>query len=298
MRKRSYRLCYERRKSLSGFLYTLPWLIGTVYFFLIPLASSLLYSFNKLTIEPNKLLMSFQGMRYYEQALSKDYIRMLVESIGGLLYQAPTILIFSLFIAVILNQKFIGRTLFRGVFFLPLIIATGVVLGIMNGDVVASAMMNGQTNSALFDTVSVKTLLLDVGMPYELVDALYTIINGIFELTWKSGIQILLFLAGLQTIPSSVYEACKIEGSTGWETFWKITFPMISPVIMLNLIYTIIDNFTDSASNQVMITINRLSQQHNLELSAAMSWIYFVIVFLLILVVYALVNRKVYYAND
>ena len=189
MRKRSYRLSYERRKSLSGFLYTLPWLIGTVYFFLIPLASSLLYSFNKLTIEPNKLLMSFQGMRYYEQALSKDYIRMLVESIGGLLYQAPTILIFSLFIAVILNQKFIGRTLFRGVFFLPLIIATGVVLGIMNGDVVASAMMNGQTNSALFDTVSVKTLLLDVGMPYELVDALYTIINGIFELTWKSGIQ-------------------------------------------------------------------------------------------------------------
>ena len=168
----------------------------------------------------------------------------------------------------------------------------------MNGDVVASAMMNGQTNSALFDTVSVKTLLLDVGMPYELVDALYTIINGIFELTWKSGIQILLFLAGLQTIPSSVYEACKIEGSTGWETFWKITFPMISPVIMLNLIYTIIDNFTDSASNQVMITINRLSQQQNLELSAAMSWIYFVIVFLLILVVYALVNRKVYYAND
>ncbi len=298
MRKRSYRLSYERRKSLSGFLYTLPWLIGTVYFFLIPLASSLLYSFNKLTIEPNKLLMSFQGMRYYEQALSKDYIRMLVESIGGLLYQAPTILIFSLFIAVILNQKFIGRTLFRGVFFLPLIIATGVVLGIMNGDVVASAMMNGQTNSALFDTVSVKTLLLDVGMPYELVDALYTIINGIFELTWKSGIQILLFLAGLQTIPSSVYEACKIEGSTGWETFWKITFPMISPVIMLNLIYTIIDNFTDSASNQVMITINRLSQQQNLELSAAMSWIYFVIVFLLILVVYALVNRKVYYAND
>lgn len=279
-------------------MYVTPWIIGTIYFFIIPLFSSLLYSFNKLTVQPNQLVMEFRGFFYYEQALNKNYLTELFKSIGGLFYQVPMILIFSLFIAVILNQNFRGRLFFRGVFFLPLIIASGVVLSIMNGDVVAGAMMNGETNSALFDSISIKDILLGAGLPYEIVNIIYETINGIFELTWKSGIQILLFLAGLQTIPSSVYEACKIEGSTGWETFWKITFPMLSPVIILNLIYTIIDNFTDVASNQVMVMINRMSRQQNLELSAAMAWIYFVIVFALILIVYAIVNRHVYYEND
>ena len=291
-------LSYEKKKYVAGFLYVLPWAIGLIYFFLIPLVTSLVYSFNKLQIMPGRLEMSFEGLEYYKQLFANETLaKKLVDSMLNLLYQLPMILIFALFIACILNQKFHGRVFLRAVFFFPITISAGVVLGILNGDVVARAMMSGTTESALFTSFSIRDVLLDAGVNYYIADAYFKILNNIFNLAWKSGFQILLFLAALQKIPSSLYEVSKIEGATAWETFWKITFPMISPLIMLNLVYTVVDSFTDS-TNPVIMEINRLSLATSYSMASAVSWVYFVFILALMGLLYFFVNRKVIYLND
>ena len=154
--------------------------------------------------------------------------------------------------------------------------------------------MENAGSSQLFKTEFLQSLLLESGFGESFVSGLTDLVDGIFGLIWKSGIQILVFLAALQTIPESMYEASKMEGATGWEIFWKITFPMISPMILLNLIYTIIDSFTDY-SNVVMLYINTFAENMQMSISSAMSWSYFLIVLVLIAAVYAFVNKRVFY---
>ena len=288
------KLSYERKKQLIGWVFVLPWLIGLVYFFIVPAVYSVINSFCKLEFSPGKMNFTFVGLDYYKEALfSNQYtIPSLVSSIGNLFYQVPLVIVFSMFVAIILNQKFRGRIFLRGIFFLPLITASGIVLSVMKGDVFAQTMMSGETDSALFKVTSMQDLLLSSGLPAEVVTYIFNFINNIFDLVWKSGIQILLFLSGLQTISGSLYEAASIEGATAWETFWKITFPMLSPIIFLNFIYSIIDSFTDSASNAVMLHINGLSKALQFGESAALSWVYFLMVGVVIGVV-MLVAKKI-----
>jgi ABC-type sugar transport system permease subunit len=127
----------------------------------------------------------------------------------------------------------------------------------------------------------------------ELVSYVVTIINDIYGIVNRSGVQMLIFLAGLQSISPAIYEACKIDGATGWETFWKITFPMISPMILVNTIYTVIDSFT-SADNSVMTYIANHYDKSTVQ-SSAMAWIYFVIVILIVLVVTGIVGAYTFY---
>lgn len=288
------KLSYERKKQFMGWVFVIPWLIGLVYFFLIPAGYSIINSFCRLDFAPGKMEFTFVGLEYYKQALfSNQYtIPTLVDSVVDLFYQVPLVIVFSMFVAIILNQKFTGRIFLRGIFFLPLITASGIVLSVMNGDVFAQTMMSGDADSALFKVTSMQDLLLSSGLPAEIVQYIFDFINNIFDLVWKSGIQILLFLSGLQTISGSLYEAAEVEGATAWEIFWKITLPMLSPIILLNFIYSIIDSFTDSASNTVMLTINGLSKGLEFGQSAALSWVYFLMVGTVIAIV-MLVAKKI-----
>jgi len=290
------RLSYEKQKSWIGFAFISPWVIGFIFLFARPLIKSLVYTFNKLQIQPNGLIMEFAGFENYRYAFTEDpvFIRLLVESIGNILYQVPLILVFSLFVAVILNQKFRGRFLARGVFFLPVIIASGVIINILRGDTLSAEILSGERVSFLFEVTAFEQMLIQAGLREDLVLFFTSLTNQIFELSWKSGIQILVFLAGLQTIPGSLYEASAMEGATPWETFWKVTFPMISPMIILNLVYSIIDNFSDY-TNQVLRLINQHSQNLNMAYSATLAWIYFIVVFVIVGIVYAIVNRHVFY---
>lgn len=271
------RLSYERKKQLFGWVFVLPWLIGLIYFFLVPIAYSIINSFCRMEYSTGKISFTYVGLEYYKEALfSNQYtIPSLVQSIIDLFYQVPLVIVFSMFVAIILNQEFHGRIFLRGIFFLPLITSSGIVLSVMKGDVFAQSMISGEANSALFKVTSMQDLLLASGLPSDIISYIFDFINNIFDLVWKSGIQILLFLSGLQTISGSLYEAASIEGATAWEMFWKITFPMLSPIILLNFIYTIIDSFTDSASNTVMLNINNLSRSLQFGESAALSWVYF-----------------------
>ena len=290
------RLSYERRKSLAGWGFISLWLLGSLIFFVVPLIQSVLYSFSRIQLTDTGFTLTPVGWLHYREIFNSDpyYIPLATQSFGSMLRNTPIIVILSLFIALLLNQKFPGRLLFRGMFFLPVIIANGVIIGIINGDALSGSLMSSASSSALFRGDFLRGLLLETGISESLMTTLTGLVDSLFELIWKTGVQILIFLAGLQTISSAMYEAAKIEGATGWETFWKVTFPLVSPMILLNVIYTVIDQFTDS-SNPIMAYIQSQTKSMALETGAAMSWLYFLAVMALLAAVYALINRKVFY---
>ena len=161
----------------------------------------------------------------------------------------------------------------------------------------SNSILEGTRSSMLFQTSGLQNILMNMGVSQDLVNTLMGIVSNIFVLTWKSGLQILLFMAGLQTVSPSLYECAKIEGATGWETLWKVTFPMIGPMLVLNLVYTVIDNFTDYG-NKVMQYIYNYGKALDFSYSAALSWIYFILVLAVVGIVYAFVNRRIAYTVD
>lgn len=208
-----------------------------------------------------------------------------------MLYQIPIIMVFSLFVALILNQKFFGRTAARIIFFLPIIVSSGVVLSVMDDAEIVSQIMNSSTDSTLMQFTQFEEMLISTGVSAQLVEWIIGFVNNIFNIVLQSGIQILLFLAGFQTISPSSYEAAMIEGANSWEMFWKITFPLISPIILLNLVYSVIDNLT-SYSNSAMLYINQLSADMKIALTSAMSWSYFVIILVFVGLFYWLIGKR------
>ncbi len=297
------RLSYQRRKSLYGYCFISLWLIGTLLFFLIPLGKSIAYSFSKVSIKPGRIDMDWVGLDNYSYAINKDpqYTDLLEETLIETLWKTPLILIFSLFIAVVLNQKFRGRALARAVFFLPVIIATGPVYEIISGDIKSTGNTGAAQFSTMFRTDIVGDLMRDLGfygMSERMTSFIATVADNVFGIVWSSGIQILLFLAALQNIPPSAREAAQIEGATAWEYFWKITFPCVSPFILANLIFTVIDSFTNPM-NRVMRRIMLFqTEEMNYGLSSAMTWLYFGIVLIAIGAAAAIINRFIYYEFD
>ena len=291
---------YERRKALYGYGFLAIWIFGTFYFFLKPLFVSLWYSFNETTVTLGKMETKFIGLQNYIDAFRKDtdYTEALLAVLKDTLWTTPLIIIFSIFIAVILNQKFRGRTFVRAVFFLPVIIATGPVISIINGDMDTSGYSGGADQfSTMFETDMAGALLNFLGV-YNISDKVTEIISlltsDIFNLVWDCGIQIIIFLAALQNIPVSAKEAASMEGATAWEFFWKITLPYISPMIIANLIYTIVDSFIDPTNGVMTLVLQQASSWMH-GYSAAMAWAYFLIVILALCIVLPIVNKFVYY---
>lgn len=282
------------RQSRNGWFFIAPWLLGFFYFFAIPLLKSLYYTFTKISITNDGLQFQFAGLQNYLTAFTvdPDFIRAIAASIGSIIYQVPIIVFFSLFIALILRQSFHGKTLMRSIFFLPVIISSGVVITILKENVFAGSAGQSVT---LFQTGVITELLVKSGMGMPVVKMITTTVGAVFDLTWRSGVQILLLLSALHTIPDSMYEAARIEGATEWETFWKITFVLISPTLVMTIIYSIIDYFTDY-SNKVMRMIVTYVNQGKYEYSTTISIIYFVVVLLLILFVDKVLSKRAYSA--
>lgn len=277
------------KKGRWGWVFIAPWLVGFVCFFAVPLLNSIYYTFTKINIGADGLHFDWIGFENYLEVFTvdPDFSRNIVESILNIVYQVPIIVFFSLFIALILHGDFKGRTLMRSIFFLPVIISSGVVITILQENVLTSG--TGQ-ESTLFQTGVLTETLIRSGLPSKLVNVLTTTVGQIFDLTWRSGVQILLLLSALHSIPDSMYEAAKIEGATQWEIFWKITFVLISPTLILAVIYSIIDYFTDY-SNKIMRMIVEYVNQGRYEYSTTISILYFIIVMLIIMLVNVILNR-------
>lgn len=304
---------YEKKKGLYGYGFIALWFIGTLWLFIMPVLTSLWYSLcdTQLLAKSDALEMGmtsagiyteWNGFKNFINAFTVDteFLPKLGTSLGEILPNTIVIMIFSLFIAVILNQKFRGRTLARAVFFLPVLIATGPVISVINGDMTSQGISDAAQFSTLFKTDLVTELMEFIGI-YNInqtfTDVIKNITSDVLNLVWNSGIQILIFLSALQTIPPSAKEAASIEGATAWEFFWKITFPYISPMILSNLVYTVIDAFV-STDNQVMEYVLKQSGNWEYGYAAALAWIYFAIVGACLGLICVIINRFVYYEND
>ncbi|MDE6798110.1 MAG: sugar ABC transporter permease [Ruminococcus sp.] len=287
---------YSVRKSLYGYGFIGLWLFGTVIFFLIPLVKSLIYSFSEVTIDSGKTITEYVGFEKYIKVLTEDekFTEYLTDMLIETLWKTPVIIIFSLFIAVILNQKFRGRTFARAVFFLPVIIVTGSAYRIITGNINSS----GNNDISDFSTVLSTDFMGDFlefigiyGVSDKVNDFISAVADNIYGIVWNSGIQILLFLSALQNIPVSVREASLIDGATAWEFFWKITVPYIKPFIVANIVFTVIDTFTNPL-NKVMERISVMRNQWAFGEASAMAWFYFVVIMLITAITVIIFSKR------
>ena len=296
----------DKKKARAGWVFVLPFVIGFVLVYLPIIWNSIFMSFHSLHIVTGGgYTLEFVGLENYSDALFEDplFVQTLVQGLKELAFDVPAILIFSLFMAVLLNQKMAGRAVFRAIFFIPVILSTGIMESIEGQNILGTMMegsdsIDGSEQSAASEIVSVmdiERLFYSMKIGKELVEYVVKMINEIYDIVNRSGVQMLIFLAGLQSISPAIYEACRIDGCTSWETFWKITFPMISPMILVNAVYTIIDSFTTD-SNSVMKYINQIYQGSDGQvLSSAMAWMYFLIVMLILAAVAGIFSAFVFY---
>ena len=277
----------------------LPWIVGFVIFFLKPLVQSLWFSFNDVTMGNSGMETAFVGLGNYKYLLIQDssFLTNLWTVTLSMLQQVAICTVLSLFIAVVLVQKFRGRTLYRAIFFLPIIMTSGVVYS-MVGSVVGSAGLSGSGNAYMYSSVSLTTLMLQGGIGKSVVDFLTRAIDSIFAMTTNCGVPILLYISGLQKIPESAYEAARIEGAGSWDIFWKITIPKIMPIIFLNIVYIIVDASTaygsSSGGNVMMAAIQTMGFGKTMKfgMSSAMAWMYFLVVALFLVLAYLLIGKR------
>ena len=293
------RLSYERKKSLVGYGFIGLWLIGFIVLYARPLVESLFYSFCDLNVTVNGFEFTPVGLDNYVYAFTKDeaFLPVLTSSLKDIVYQVPLILVFSLVMALLINQKFAGRTMIRAIFFLPVIIASGVIIEIINGDHMSQMILSGEKTSQMFQVNSLMEALQELGIGQSVINVVVSTANNIFELAWKSGIQILLFLSGLHSVSSSLYEAASIDGGSKWEQFWKITFPMLTPIFSVNMIYTITDIFTSYGNPVMQMIMETVRENLKFHYSATLAWVYFLIVLVLLGTVYFLMNRRTVYLD-
>jgi len=243
----------EKKQSRMGYVFILPLIIGAVFLFIPDMVKTFVFSINDTVIENGSYSLDWKGFFYYNKSLfvNADFIPLVVNTIGQMIVQVPTIVIFSLFIASVLNQKFHGRALARAIFFLPVVLATGIVTKVEASFDIAAIMPNRQTLDAsvsgggLFDF---SALLASLHFNSAIIDFVVSAANGVYDIVSNSGMQIFIFLACYQEIPTALYEAAEVEGCSKWEIFWKITFPMVRRQIIVTAVYTIIDTFTKSDS--------------------------------------------------
>ena len=288
----------REKEALKGYLFLLPLMFGLLMFFIIPMIDSVRMSVSDVSVSPDGRKMAFSGFGYFKEALfvSNDFRETATSSVLSMLLTTPLVMIFSFFMASVLNQKFRGRTFFRVVLFIPVIIM--MTSGQTNA---LESQMNGMSSykdtfdvSAEAFTSQIANYLLEAGVSEKITNGITEVTNMVYSVINLSGIQILIMLTGMQSISPALYEAAKVEGGTAWENFWKITFPMVSPLILTSFIYTIIDSFTAS-TNSVMVAINTAFTSGELGMMAAYAFSYMLIIFAVLGIVAGLISRKVFY---
>ncbi len=271
----------EAVRRRQGYTFIAHWVFGLIMFTLLPILSSIRYSFSNVSIEASGIEIKFAGLKHFNEILNNDpnYLNNLRDSMGNLIYTLPIILSLSLIFAVLLNQKFVGRTIARAVYFLPIILATTNILSLMNtGNVRSSSIVvYSGADYSYGSIIDFNSILENLSLPAKIIEVFSDYLQNVFQLIFSCGVQIILFLAGLQSIPASFYEVSKIEGATKWEEFWFITIPSLRHVISLVLIYTMIEFFTSIGNPVIRQAYSVLQNRQVYDLSSAMLCFYFMI---------------------
>ena len=295
-----------RRRDSFGLVFLTPWLIGFLMFFLYPFLRAVLLSLQKVTfLSDGGFSTAFIGVDNYLVALTKDekFLPLAAGSILDLFINVPVCLIFSFFVAVLLRQKFRGNSLVKAIFFLPVILGTGVVLSVqtdtsaVSGMALDSAMQEGIGSMQMLQSMNLVNILQDIGIPASVTEYITGPVDRIYNVISLSGVQIFIFLAGLNAISPSVYEAAYIEGASGWVAFWKITFPMVSPVIVVNVVYSLIDNFTMSTNETMTYIFDTAFSNFDYGLSSAMAWLYCLVLAIIVGIAMLVISKRVVYQS-
>ena len=287
-------LSLKGRNKLWGLFFISPWILGFIVFFLIPLLQSILFSFSKVKITDSGVKTDFTGLTNWKYVLfeNADYTNNLGEAITSFVYTLPIIIILSLCIAMVLNQKFKGRMFVRALFFIPALMAGGMVMTILSNNIMSSATMeSGGSNTYFSQAVDFEAIIMGLGLPESITGIISRYMSGISTLVWNCGVQIILFISGLQSIPKQLYEVAKVEGATNWETFWFVTFPMLTNVLLVTMVYTTIDLFTSTENKVMTQTYNLLINKQNYSDGSAMLWIYLLVIGIVLSIVFFLLNK-------
>ncbi|MEJ6949731.1 carbohydrate ABC transporter permease [Natronospora cellulosivora (SeqCode)] len=294
--KLSNRLTLKQRKVVAGYLFSLPFILGFTLFFIYPFIQAFIFSLSQLSLTREGFELSFSGLQNYYYAINVhgQFFRVYIETILNMFVNVPLVLAFSFFTAMILNQKFKGRFLARLIFFLPVIMGAGIIIQLEMTDMVNQLMHQARGAGFVFGGAGLRNVLMNAQLPEPLIEFVLNAVNRIPDIINASGIQILIFLAGLQSIPPSIYEAADVEGASRWESFWLITLPLLSPIIITNAVYTIIDTFV-TPSNELVMLIRSVRLDGNHGVSMAMSVLYFLVIILILILVLKIANRWVFY---
>lgn len=305
---RKKRLTLLQKRSISGYLFIMPWLIGFIVFYVRSLIMAGGFAFSKLTVDTlnGGYVTEFVGLDNFNYAFNvhPTFMQILTTSVGDMLIDVPLIIFFSLFMAMLLNKKFPGRAAVRAIFFLPVIMNSNAIQAALD---LSSTMMAGGISSEAVETTvtAASTMAFDLdylismftnlGIPVTLLDYVVQAVDRINVIIQASGVQIVIFIAALQSIPGSLYEVAKIEGATGYETFWKVTFPMVMPHIITNIVYTIVDSFT--RSDVVDLAYDVAFKEFNYGLSTVFSLVSTVVTCLILVIVVGFIQRRTFYYN-
>ena len=296
------------RKNMAGYIFVLPVLIGMLFIFLPALVNSLVYAFNNVSIDFGGVKMEYVGLKNFYDAFLTDanFIPVFISGIRGMFFDSAVIILFSFFMSNVLNQKFAGRGICRVIFFLPVVLSMGIVADMEDANEMFNAM-NGSLEEAsatgTFDQIGFSTLfnvaglLQLMGLPASLTNMIGTVLTNMYGILNASGVQILIFLSALQAISPSVFEAAKMEGATKWEEFWKITFPMLTPSLLVCVVYTVISTFTNPVYGIMEYIEAQGFSGAKYGYASALSWIYFVVVIVVLGLVTGILSKRVTYLD-
>ncbi len=305
-RKKKHGMSLIQKRNFKGFLFILPWLIGFIVFYARGLVQNIQFSLNTLTVPATGgYTLDWVGFDNYIYAfrVHGSFKQVLTSSLGNMLIDVPLIIFFSLFMAILLNKKFKGRGIVRAIFFIPVIMGAGAITDALE---LARTMMNDGINTSAGEisdaaaaaSVSIEyfiDLFKNLSIPDKVLDYVVGAVTRVTEIISASGVQLIIFIAALQSIPGSMYEVAKIEGATAYETFWKVTFPMVMPHIITNFVYTVVDKFADSEI--IELAYNTTFDNFDYGLGSAMSMVSTVIVCAILFLVVAIIQKRTFYYN-
>lgn len=279
-------LAHKLKEYGVGYVFMLPWTIGFLGLIAFPLVWSFYMSFHKVVVTGKGFSYTWIGLQNFKDAFVKDnvYPIQLILYFQEMILMIPIIVIFALLVSLLLNQKIPGRFFFRAVFFLPVIFATGQVL--------TELFTQGAGEIPFMEQYDVEPLVKQYFGP-QLAEPVMNVVSKTVIILWYSGVQIIIFIAGFQTVPKTVYEAIRIDGASPWDSFWKLTLPAIVPFISLNTIFTIVDLFTFPLNPVIAhVRLNMFKPDTGYGYANALAWIYFGFIFILLAIVLWIFNRN------